>query len=459
MQRFSFKEITKSIILVVLFFTTILLLYLNWTQSGSKFSIADIIPIEIRKAEYVSENQILRPSRIIISDESSKSFSEFNGNSVTVFDTAKAEVKKLLGSSGVIVTEITKEQYDAAMGEFGSVQLYFDCSIPFGSFCEHVGDRAPASSDIADDFYILAFSEADNLSFFIRSEGGCFRIISDVETGAVNTIKSLVTGKETIMYPASEILGGASDVYIPINMEINYYEGAASPYIAAGEEIAETVFGDTFDFVRKISDTFGNVTYMYSYGAKRLTVSADGRLEFKEDTTAGTSNGFYADLETAIAFLSSTDSFAAGDLRLYKVEELRSMQANRIRGYRFTFIQPAGDLGVASEDPAAVIEVLGGKIAYATRRLLFLSYAQGDGYLAYDASNMIAENSSSIYERLTNERADSADAAFRYVADRIEDLYPCYLEKEGRLLPVWILKVDGKAFAFNMLTGDSYGLV
>jgi hypothetical protein len=106
-----------------------------------------------------------------------------------------------------------------------------------------------------------------------------------------------------------------------------------------------------------------------------------------------------------------------------------------------------------------VIEVLGGKIAYATRRLLFLSYTQGEAYPAYDASNMIAENSSAIYERLTSERADSADAAFRYVADRIEDIYPSYLEREGRLLPVWMLKIAGRTFAFNLLTGESYGLV
>ena len=67
--------------------------------------------------------------------------------------------------------------------------------------------------------------------------------------------------------------------------------GAADGSKEVGTDAARAVFGDTFSFVRRITDSFGNVTYMYGYGEKNLYLYAEGAIEYRTTVSGGVVTG------------------------------------------------------------------------------------------------------------------------------------------------------------------------
>ena len=110
------------------------------------------------------------------------------------------------------------------------------------------------------------------------------------------------------------------------------------------EDVAENIFGDTLDFVRKITDVSGNETYMYGYGQKRLTLYVNGNIEFKEDINEENSPNFYNDLETTLRFIK--EKLGIGEDRIF----LTSAEVNESEGrgvYHFSF--EVGDFEINAE--------------------------------------------------------------------------------------------------------------
>ena len=90
----------------------------------------------------------------------------------------------------------------------------------------------------------------------------------------------MCTAGSASCYPASEILGFGR-AYVAVSVESSLSEGSfISEAAERGRDLrtsmAEAVMGENFDFVRRISDGFGNTTYMYGYGQKTFTARADG---------------------------------------------------------------------------------------------------------------------------------------------------------------------------------------
>ena len=444
----------KNVLLVVLFVITILLLYLNWNKTGRDFSVSEIIPFGGRTTVVVSESDVVVPSLVLFS-EGSAGYTLNSPANNAAYEAAKEKAKTLLSETSVVVSEISDVQYKAACEEYESVQFIMDAAIPFKEYCVNISGRSAGISDSIGSMSVMAFSEAAKDSFFIKTDDRYYRILSDIAIEAIPDIRAAASLTDARLYKASDILGRENDTLIPVSLSANIANSSASVYTYDGEALAEAVFGDTFDFVRKISDNFGNTTYMYSFGAKRLVISADGSIEYKEDISSGDSGGFYSDLETALQFLSITDSFDAGSLRLTGAEELST---SRLRGYSFSFNQFENGTPIDAKEDAAVIEVLGGKVSFARRNLISYTHAS-EAREVNDAANVIAKNSSNIYYLLTDEYPEDGNLAFNYVAGKIQSVRPVYYYSDGRLLLCWRIEAGGRSFYFDIETGEAYGLV
>ena len=87
-RKIDLVEHIKTAILVVLFLTTILLLYLSFNQSGKSFSISDILPGGRASVITVSVDEYIAPEYTVQSEGNGKFLISYK-NRKDVFDTAK----------------------------------------------------------------------------------------------------------------------------------------------------------------------------------------------------------------------------------------------------------------------------------------------------------------------------------------------------------------------------------
>ncbi len=78
---------------------------------------------------------------------------------------------------------------------------------------------------------------------------------------------------------------------IPLRMDAPLYTIRVTPEVSldggqvdegAAREIATTVFGSRFDFVKKLNDSDGSIVYMFGYAEKSLKLDSDGTVTYNE---------------------------------------------------------------------------------------------------------------------------------------------------------------------------------
>ncbi|MCL1982084.1 MAG: hypothetical protein FWG53_03190, partial [Clostridiales bacterium] len=132
-------ETAKSIILVVLFLFTILLLYFFWGSTPIK----DLIRENPPQYGAVDPAAVMRPDFTSIC---------FGGNSYTVaadkFDMVMDCFREFSASRNLSIEEIAKERYDE-VERSPSIKAVFGYFAPFGAFCEiHGIDRIPGVDSV-----------------------------------------------------------------------------------------------------------------------------------------------------------------------------------------------------------------------------------------------------------------------------------------------------------------------
>ncbi len=281
----------KTVLLVVLFLITILLLYLQFNRQGKSLSISDIMPGGRRANLVISVDEYLLPSCTVKSDGFGRykvSYQRLRES----FDTASFCAGSLLSSSNVNITEIEREEFDSIIKEAGSVMLVFDYDIPFDDFCLRYTGKTLEKPENFSGFRAILFSDIIKSNLYFRSVDGVFFKVAVAEnyysTEALARIVEFEaeTGFDGLFAP------GFRDNDAEIELDRS--------------DMAEGIFGDTLDFVRKISDGFGNETYMYGYGQKRLSIYTNGEIEFKRDISGVNTPDFYKDLEVALRLLEET---------------------------------------------------------------------------------------------------------------------------------------------------------
>ena len=467
-------EHIKTVILVVLFFTTILLLYLLWSlDSQSRFHLPDILP-QRQTLEAPEAESMLIPDQVVYG-MGDGSYRQTEADTRVIFEKALLTLQTMFGESGAAVSEITEEQYQDAMGQYRSLAISFAYAIPFGELCGRWEIPQPSGAEVIQAMNALAFSEAAAQSIFIADlqDNKYYRLYAQSET---DVFAGMTEGEDlselTAYYTVGNILGGENDWLIPLTAQsslvpLRWHEESEEASQNVQQALAEALFGENFDFVRRITDNFGNVTYMYGYGQKTFTHQVDGVLEYKNETLDETAGGFFRDLETALSFVAAHgtwDSIDGREIRFF-LTDVQAVTAGRQEGYRFWFGSKIMEQPLFYESGTPIeIEVLDGQISYYRRDVISVLTGSESGAHrpVQDPANVIARNYNHIYNVMTgNLLSVNEESAFEYVAGAVREIRMglVRIANDDWLQPAWILETSGgHVFYFSLYEAIPIGM-
>ncbi len=483
-------EKIKSVVLVVLFLLTILLLYFFWEDVEIRdFSLENLrFSTENELRNTVKVTDVILPSYINICFDndtytkiSNGRKTYWNGETTSVF---KA-FQEVISSEDTYTEEITAMQYEEIM-TFISLRAVFEYSLPFREYCEFLGIDIPPSMDVIASIGEIGFSTGNTESMFLYDEasGKYFRIVSDFSAvSLLEDVSRQAASENLTYYPLEFYVGQDLDnrVLVPAFLETDL---AALPAICTFdtetkeklEASARSFFSGTFDFVRKIEEQSGKTIYMYGYGEKTLVIDIDGSIEYSTENIDGgrsTGGGYFTALEVALLTLSEQRGLVSdedGDFQPYLVyAEPLAGQA----GYRFEFGLSAGGEKIYFESGSPFeIEVSGGQVTYFKSR--YLRFDETSVHFqpeeVYTPINVIAMYYEDVYRVLqeaesggtgrenTADFEDNADKRFDYVSAAVSDVTYGYLfmEEEKELHPCYILFLNSGnlAFYFDLYTTE-----
>jgi hypothetical protein len=476
-KRTSIKETIKSIVIVVLTLSTILLLYVFWKDlSFNQLSFSEIDldfgfgDEEEMPAERLVED-IALPSAIIIGTGEGDYF-------------VKTDTKELYGSpedpsslvsvicgfgkgEELFIEEISEEQYKEAY-KYKSVRAVFNYLVPILDYYKFKGEKAFSGVEDVSNLSEIGFSEVakDSVLAYDAQQNRYFRIVTG-ETGSdwMDTFFAAHDfSEEASYYPLEAFLGegNGTDVMVPMYMEsdMTVREASLGRDPAADLIRAKAFFGKTFDFVRKIEEAGGKVIYMYGYGETTLILAEDGSIEYKAGESGRQTLNYFEALDTAIKFIDRHEPVPTGGAVLPGIRlEKSSIDDSGYKTYRFEFSQMVGGEEIFFKDgPSVVVEVSGGVVSYFYAKRPFVAEPSADAKQAkepvFAAINTIAANYESIAQMLGEE------LTMEEVAQRLTSVKYGYLCEEGALSPVWEIKAAGlnESLYFDLYTAKSYGL-
>ncbi|MCF0151236.1 MAG: hypothetical protein HUJ80_07495 [Firmicutes bacterium] len=459
-------ENLKNMVIVVLFLTAILLLYLLWTPDLKNIGADVLRDLTSSSKELPQAQQLVQPLYGAVS-AGDGSFVMYTDGADAMMTAAQQELGAFLAQDSYTVQAISASLYQQAMAGWESVQLEMGYGFPLADFCRYFCGRSP---DGVEEilFDTLAFSTASAESFFVvdRSAGKFYRIVCSEARDAVAAVAAAAGTPLSPCYAGSDILGGG-DALICLSAESSlapaaYTAEGGGRYIQKGSTIAERIFGDTFDFVRRITDTYGNVTYMYGYGEKTFYASIAGRYVYRTDSEGKDATGLFDDLTSALQSLSQWGGLDTGDLSIVLID-YDETGAGRVRARTFYFGLMSGNTRIFGDDICfAQVTVVGGSVTEMLRRLIEAQpAAAADQKEAAQPANVIANNSNHIYNILSNNTlAVASDEAFETASQQALTLVPGYYasDKNGELLPCWVLQMkNGTRFYFDLYTATPLG--
>ena len=444
-------EKLKNAVIVVLFLTTILLLNLTWRSEGSgSFRLPNVLDLISPDVWVPDAEEFMVPERSIYGFGDG-TFSVSSWNAPDDLETVLSLIRKESGSASFLINEVTPEQYREMFTGYRTLKVSFSYLIPFGEFCDRCGINRSSSFDQVGSFDSFLLSEAAPESFFVEGGGKCWRFISDSEEDVATPVLSTMIRLDPVCYTAGSMFGNENLSLLPLTdsnvlADSSWRSEAASDVEKAGREMAESVFGENFDFVRRITDSFGNVTYMYGYGEKTLTCLKEGIFEYKTETAEGPDPGFYQSLQTAIAFTATHGGWGSDRRKLaYVLQSAKETGSGRNKSYTFEFAQVEGGVLLFAEDgPAITVRVSGSEVDYYRRAVVEANVQTAELRQTADAANVIAGNSHLIHSVLGgNLLAASSDLEFSFVAQKYREASAGYIVSEEALKPVWVITMEG----------------
>jgi hypothetical protein len=465
-DRASQIEHLKNAVLVVLFFTTILLLYLLWSlDAQGRFHLPDIIPH--REAQVVIDVDGAIVPDAIVYGMGDGSFRIRNEKTAGIYRRSLAHLSSMRGDSGVSVTEISEEQYASSIRMYRSLTIDFAYQIPFAELCSHYDMPFSTVMNSIRSFDALAFSDASPESLFIADtqREQYYRIqASDEADLYAAMIESDNFSELPICYTIGDILGGDNRRLMPLMAEsslepVRWREEGEDASLGMRHALLESLFGENLDFVRRITDHPGNVTYMYGYGQKTLTHQVDGVLEYKNEVSDAKGGGFFGDLKTALTFAAAHGIWNGSDERdiRFTLAEVDAASAGKQEGYRFSFRAKLEENPLYyEEDFPLTIEVLDGQVSYCRSDLIWTERTADSLQTkqAHDPANVIARNYSHIYHTMSgNPLTVDQDVAFQYVVSAVRDIRTglVRIASDEWLRPAWVVEVEGgRRFYFSL---------
>lgn len=472
-------ERLKDFLLVVLFFSTMLLLYFLWENPAETFTLPDIISEEEENIA-PAIREVTKPVETVVN---------FGGGVYTVLNDVNSNawnlcIQTIAGyaqDEEPAIEEITQEQYKRIM-EFRSIRFEYSYSLPFDSFCRKYSINSILNnSQQIKSFTVIGYSAASPESLFVCDEKNnkYYRMISDsAKTALEDLIYRIETGNYINYYPIGTVVGTGNRTVVPLLMETDLANIRIDSEFDTSDterirEFAQTFFGDSFDFVRRIEESKGTVIFMYGYGQKILTINADGSVEYKEKiNTSGTQQDYFDALEAVLQFVASHggwDPFEGSEIRPY-VRFASAIEREKKTGYRFIFgMELNGERVYYENSEAIVAEIINGQVTYYTRNMFIPEpgnqMQRQPEKEAYSAVNMIAQNYHFMQSAMLNEGYQFEDTdnegLFEAVSNLIKHVEKGYvrpMQNDGNeLIPAWIVTADGIIMYFDLYNAEPLG--
>jgi len=478
----KYIETIKTVLIVALFISTMLLLYFFWENPArSSFPFSEMMAGE---DEFVpSMEQILQPSEISV-DFGRGVATVIAYNTTDSWTQGLLALRKFANAEDLLVESITKEQYDKIM-QFRSISFSFLNTIPFSSFCEEFGyEKSPSLQQIWG-FSRLSYSAGSPESLFITDSFSdkYYRLVSPATT---HTLEALINATEQEQYVAyysiGTFLGTGTRTLMPLAYNTKMEELFYNKEFQRSQEtqirgFAQKFFGESFDFVRRIEESKGTLIYMYGYGQKVLTVYEDGHIEYKEEVSGqGTEQDYFEALHSALNFVASHGGWQPfGEERSLQpcLRYSREINSDKKKGYQFFFgVKAAGEELYYEGRQPLMVEIMDGQVTFYQRDLILPEYSEESSSArtreTFSPVNMLAQNYSYLYKLLLSQgysfKQAEGDALFDEVSDLIDQVKQGYVlqasdhEGSGAVLkPAWIIVVDDMEIYFDLFDASPLG--
>lgn len=472
MKRPKGKEGLKTILIIALFFSTMLLLYFNWGYPDMKaFRILHIVAEE-EVVEAPAIKDVVQPQNVVV-NFGTGTYARLGWDQFDSWNECIATLSLYSRGNMVLVEEITPPQYDKIM-DLRSVRFGFQYDIPFSSFCRHYDIASVQGFGQIETFREIGYSLGSPESLFIADEnkGKYYRIVSGEQVPRLGAlINAAEKGDYIICYPIGTFVGTEGKAIIPITFESRLAGVGFEPELQNKNgprirEFAEIFFGESFDFVRRIEESKGTLIYMYGYGGKVLTINPDGSAEYKEKTGAGGGQqDYFESLACALQFVASHGGFdSKGDCVPY-LKESRAVEKDKRKGHVFVF-----GMRVTSESLYHIgseiisVEIIGGQVSNYKRNMISLNgHTETAAKEAYSAINMLAKNYHYINSVLSGEGYKSSqergEALFDYISERIQLVKTGYVRPidGNELIPSFVVVIEDITFYFDLFDVEPLG--
>lgn len=490
MSKPNVIEKVKNLILVVLFLSTVLLLYFFW--GNISFDDLRNSPAQVA-GEVPTVADLLKPDQITVN---------FGNDNYTVIppdgiwynntdkDSFVKELKRFGPTDNVIAVEITYAQYQQVM-KYESIWADFNYDIPMKDFCAGFKIDNPQSYDAIETVTGIGYSTAEkgnSLYVYDGKNHKYYRIVADSDKSGVSAntnfpefIASIQAQGNNIYYPISTYMANDNNTLIPPSVKANLrkFPFQQDIYSYQTEKInakAEEFFGRNFDFVRNITEENGTVIYMYGYGQNVLIVNTDGSIEYKEEQTSSSGDQSFKDaLETAVNFVAGHGSWEFlkdSGMKAYVKNVIPD--PNKKKGYRFIFgLEVNGSRIYYENGDPIVVDVNSGQVTYYKRHLIDFDKndidsieASSDAEDAFSAVNVIAQNSSYIYNILLGEGEVKAtadqNAMLETIGSMVTNMQIGYVmqaeAKNTEIQPVWAVSIsNGAVMYFDLYNAKPIG--
>lgn len=491
MSKPSMIEKAKNLSLVVLFFTTVLLLYFFWgniTLDGFRSSSIQIT------GEAPDMVDLIKPDHIVVnfgSDNYTVVVPGDTWDNLTEESSFVEELGRFGPAENILVNEITYDQYQQVM-KYKSIRAEFNYDIPLTDFCSIFKMKKPQSYDVIDAVTAIGYSTAeDGKSLYIcdRKNQKYYRLVADSKDAGISVgmefsalIDSLAVNGYDIYYPISSVAGSdvKNDTLVPLAVEttlarLPFRQDTYSYQTEKISALAEQFFGGNFDFVRKITEESGTIIYMYGYGQNVFIANTDGSIEYKEEPVGRTEQGFSEALETAVNFVASHGSWESlKDASLTPYLKDVVPNPNKSKGYRFIFGMEVNGTRLFYEDGDPItVDVTAGQVTYYKKQIIDFDQedieaieAAASVEEAFFSMNLIAQNFKHIYGILLQSGVvtvtDDPAVMFEDVASLVNSMQIGYFksgtEEITEIQPAWVVTLKNETeIYFDLYTADPLG--
>jgi len=484
-------EKVKDFSLVVLFLSTVLLLYFFW---GNISLDGFRTPSQQITGEIPDMVDLIEPEQIIVN------FGMDNYTVVTPGDiwynlTEESSFVEELGRFGpaenILVEEIPYDKYQKVMS-YKSIWAEFNYEIPLADFCSVYNMKKPQSYDVIDSVSAIGYSTADDgKSLYISDSKNqkYYRLVADAKeagntagTEFVSLIDSIASKGYDIYYPIRSLAGENvnNDSLVPLAVEtalrnLPFRQETYSYQTEKISALAEQFFGGNFDFVRKITEESGTIIYMYGYGQNVFIANTDGSIEYKEELVGRTEQGFSQALETAVNFIAGHGSWSLmEEASLSPYLKGVGVNPGKGKGYRFLFGMEVNGNRLFYEDGDPItVDVISGQVTYYKRQIINFNpedieavETAASAEEAFSAVNLIAQNYKHIYEILHQTGALTAteDPAvmFEDVASLVNSMQTGYYKSDDpeitEIQPAWVVTMKNNTeIYFDLYTAEPIG--